>query len=80
MIAMELVMFEGARSVMRTELRIPRGADLMLGWPLSDRQAHITSIIADVSGTGDDEAAQAPSTQAPSVTITDTPRATPGGN
>jgi len=62
MIAMELVLFEGAHLIMRTQLKLPNHGALILVGPRSPRQTYITTIATETSQRppGDTEQAETP--------------------
>ena len=50
LIALELVLFAGARAVMRTQLKMPKGGLLVLVGSRSPQEASITSLRVDALG------------------------------
>jgi hypothetical protein len=50
MVAMELVLFAGAHSIMRTELKMMRGGALILVGPRSPSETYITTIAVETIG------------------------------
>jgi hypothetical protein len=50
MVAMELVLFAGAHSIMRTELKMMKGGALILVGPRSPGETYITTIAVERSG------------------------------
>lgn len=59
MIAMELVLFEGAHLIMRTQLKLLNHGALILVGPRSPRQTYITTIATETSERPPDETEQA---------------------
>ncbi|MBV8055471.1 MAG: hypothetical protein JOZ29_13025 [Deltaproteobacteria bacterium] len=69
LIALELALFAGARAVMRTQLKMPKGGLLVLVGSQSPQEAYITSLTVGASGslpaTGSPGAASAAATPLP---------------
>jgi hypothetical protein len=59
MIAMELVLFEGAHLIMRTQLKLLNHGALILVGPRAPRETYITTIATETSARPQDETEQA---------------------